>query len=106
MLCASAFTARDVNMVFAYPHKCFKWGYFTKVDTLDIESILSDKRGKNRIMWCARFLKWKHPEMAVALAVRLKSAGYKFELNMFGSGEELDNIKKMAIEQKVTDVLF
>ena len=29
MLCASAFTASDVAKVFAYPNKCYKWGYFT-----------------------------------------------------------------------------
>lgn len=106
MLCASAFTAHDVNMVFAYPHKCFKWGYFTKVDDLDIDSILATKRDKNRIMWCSRFVKFKHPEMVVILAAKLKSAGYKFEVNMYGSGEEQEYIKKMAIDYEVTDVLF
>lgn len=105
MLCASAFTARDVNMVFAYPHRCFKWGYFTKVDSLDIESILAAKRGKTRIMWCARFLKLKHPELVVKLAKKLKASGYKFEINMFGSGEESENIKSMAKAYDVTDVL-
>lgn len=105
MLCASAFTARDVNRVFAYPHKCFKWGYFTKVDDLDIESILAAKRGETRIMWCARFLKWKHPELVVKLAKELKASGYRFEINMFGSGEESENIKKMAKAYDVTDVL-
>lgn len=105
MLCASAFTARDVNMVFAYPHRCFKWGYFTKVDSLDIESILAAKRGKTRIMWCARFLKWKHPELVVKLAKKLKASGYKFEIDMFGSGEESENIKSMAKAYDVTDVL-
>ena len=105
MLCASAFTARDVNRVFAYPHKCFKWGYFTKVDNLDIESILAAKRGETRIMWCARFLKWKHPELVVKLAKKLKASGYKFEIDMFGSGEESENIKSMAKAYDVTDVL-
>ena len=105
MLCASAFTARDVNRVFAYPHKCFKWGYFTKVDDLDIESILAAKRGETRIMWCARFLKLKHPELVVKLAKKLKASGYKFEIDMFGSGEESENIKSMAKAYDVTDVL-
>ena len=106
MLCASAFTARDVHCVFAYPHKCFKWGYFTRVDVLDIDSVLAGKRSKIRIMWCARFLKLKHPEMVVDLASRLKSLGYNFELNMFGSGVELENVKEMANSKSLTDVLF
>lgn len=105
MLCASAFTAHDVNRVLAYPHKCFKWGYFTKVDNIDIKQILAAKRGKCRIMWCARFLKLKHPEIAVELAAMLKSSGYKFELNMYGSGEKIDDIKKMIERLGVTDVV-
>ena len=44
MLCASAYTAPDVRKVFAYPGKCFKWGYFTKVEDLDIEKILEAPR--------------------------------------------------------------
>lgn len=105
MLCASAFTAHDVNSVFAYPHKCFKWGYFTKVDDIDIKTILAAKRGKCRIMWCARFLKLKHPEIVVELAAMLKSSGYKFELNMYGSGKKLEDIKKMIERLGVTDVV-
>ena len=56
-------------------------------------------------MWCARFLKLKHPELVVKLAKELKASGYRFEINMFGSGEESENIKKMAKAYDVTDVL-
>ena len=105
MLCASAFTASDVHKMGAYPHKCFKWGYFTKVDeALDIESVLQKKRDEPvKIMWCARFLKLKHPELPVRLAYSLKSRGYNFEINLYGSGEEYDAVKGLIASLQVAD---
>ena len=105
MLCASAFTASDVHKVGAYPHKCFKWGYFTEVDeALDIERVLQKKRDEHvKIMWCARFLKWKHPELPVRLAYSLKSRGYDFEINLYGSGEEYDAVKRLIALLQVAD---
>ena len=89
MLCASAFTAKDVNAIGAYKNKCFKWGYFTRVDELGVgaqKQGVSTSESTPHIMWCARFLRWKHPELPVKLAARLKKLGYKFVLNMFGPG--------------------
>lgn len=105
MLCASAFTAEDVNTIGAYKGKCFKWGYFTKVEDLDIETITASEENLPRLMWCARFLKWKHPELPVMLADRLKRRGYSFVLDMFGSGEELENTRLLAKMLNVEDVV-
>ena len=105
MLCASAFTASDVYKVGAYPHRCFKWGYFTKVEAFDIHANLREKRGKNRIMWCARFLDWKHPELVVELAERLRSIGDEFIINMFGNGVEFEHIKQMIEKMGLSDVI-
>lgn len=105
MLCASAFTAPDARKVFAYPGKCFKWGYFTRVDDFNLEASLAAKRGNTRIMWCARFLDWKHPELPVKLARRLKDTGYDFRLDMYGSGVELERTKELAGRLGVEDVV-
>ena len=105
MLCASAFTAPDTRKVFAYPGKCFKWGYFTRVDDFDLKASLAAKRGNTRIMWCARFLQLKHPELPVRMARRLKDAGYNFQLNMYGSGVELERTKELVEKLKVEDVV-
>lgn len=109
MLAASAFTCRDVNAIGAYKDKVFKWGYFTKVDNFEVDSCpklnINDDESVPQIMWCARFLKWKHPELAVKLADRLKKEGYKFHLNMYGSGDELDSTKSLASRLGVDDVL-
>lgn len=108
MLCASAFTAKDVNSIGAYKNKCFKWGYFTKVDDCDVETLIHGTSDSDRIlqiMWCARFLKLKHPELPVRLAARLKSKGYKFIINMFGNGEQLEKTKNLAKKLNVEDVV-
>ena len=108
MLCASAYTAKDVNTIGAYKDKCFKWGYFTKVDSFEGEA---QEQGTSRskkspyIMWCARFLRLKHPELPIKLAARLKAKGYEFVLDMFGSGEELENTKLLAKKLEVEDVV-
>lgn len=105
MLCASAFTAEDVNTIGAYKGKCFKWGYFTRVDELDLEAVLSRRSDVVSLMWCARFLKLKHPELPLRLAERLKRKGVRFVLDMYGSGEELENTRLLARMLNVEDVV-
>ena len=106
MLCASAFTAKDVNTIGAYKNKCFKWGYFTKVDELDLDELNERHKASERsvrIMWCARFVDLKHPELPILLAARLKDKGYNFVIDMFGSGEELERTKFLADSLNVKD---
>jgi glycosyltransferase involved in cell wall biosynthesis len=105
MLCASAYTSSDVAKVFAYPDKCFKWGYFTHVGKFDFEASFASKQGTMHILWCARFLVLKHPELPVKLAKRLKDAGYSFVIDMFGSGEEFERTKQLAKELDVEDAV-
>lgn len=100
MLCASAFTKSDVNKFGAYPHKCFKWGYFTKVSEVAPTPIV---RECTRIMWCARMIDWKHPELAVLLAEKLKEIGRPFVLDMYGSGNMSHLIKQMIDDYKLND---
>ena len=93
MLCASAFTAYDYGLTFCFRNKCFKWGYMTAVNSNNVlvrsEHLSTES---TRIMWCARFLWWKHPELPVRLASRLSKKGYKFVIDMFGGGEEYEKI--------------
>lgn len=108
MLCASAYTAKDVNTIGAYRNKCFKWGYFTKVDNLEVETpslCVPTSESTTHIMWCARFLRLKHPELPVKLAAHLKKKGYNFVIDMFGSGEELENTRQLAMKLGVDDVV-
>ena len=109
MLAASAYTCRDVNTIGAYKNKCFKWGYFTKVEDFPFGSSAnfdaSSEGTGAHLMWCARFLRWKHPELPVKLAKRLKNRNYKFIIDMYGSGEELEPTKELAEKLDVMDVV-
>lgn len=107
-LCCSSFCAGDHYNMGTFNNKCYKWGYFTKVDN-DFE-VEAHEQGASTseitpLMWCARFLKLKHPELPVQLAARLKADGYKFVFDMFGSGDELESTKKLAERLNVSDVV-
>ena len=56
-------------------------------------------------MWCARYLKWKHPELPVLMAQRLKAKGYQFRLDMYGSGEYENRTKSLVEKLNVADVV-
>lgn len=105
MLCASAFTAQDVHKYLCFPNRCFKWGYFTTVPQKEnLSAIIPTANDEPiKIMWCARFLKLKHPELPVQLAVRLKHKGYKFQMNMYGSGEQQENTRILIGKLGVSD---
>lgn len=110
MLAASAYTANDVYAIGAYKNKVYKWGYFPRVDDFPLETCenkdASSGESTPHIMWCARFLRWKHPELPVMLAKRLKDKGYNFHLDMYGSGDELYStqqlVKSLALNDKVS----
>ena len=107
-LCSSAFAASDQYKLQSYKNRCFKWGYFTKVDENSVFVTLNSdvtNTENTPIMWCARFLKLKHPELPIKMASRLKTKGYKFTLNMYGSGDELENSIALVKELNVGDVV-
>jgi glycosyltransferase involved in cell wall biosynthesis len=104
MLCASAYTANDLDKVFAYPEKKYKWGYFTQVKRLNIEKIIANKQSDCiYILWTARFIEWKHPELAIELAYELKKRGHNFHLNMIGIGKMLEFIRQLIKQLDVED---
>lgn len=100
-LCAGAYCANDMYAIHSFVDKCYKWGYFTKVDNVEPKP-LNDST-KTKIMWCGRFLKLKHPELPVFLAERLHNKGYQFVIDMYGSGEELNNTKTLIQKRRVED---
>ena len=107
-LCSSAFACGDHYKLHSFKNRCYKWGYFTKVDdgfAVEAPAGVSTSGTLHTLMWCARFLKWKHPELPVRMAATLKSKGYRFILDMYGSGEELEPTKSLAKELGVADVI-
>lgn len=112
-LCCSAFTASDCHKLGMFSGRCYKWGYFTSVE--DNIEFLDSIDCQISIMWCARFLALKHPEMVVDLAKILKRKGYNFSIDIFGdegntttydnsfSKQRLEKLIKLYdVEDKIT----
>ena len=103
-LCCSGFCSEDNRRLGAFAGKEYKWGYFTP-PTPSFEPRCYQKTEPVRIMWCSRFLKWKHPELAVYLARYLKENGYRFHIKMYGSGELLPRVQTEIERLQLNDVI-
>lgn len=86
-LCMGAFVKQDQYKLQSFRGKCYKWGYYTHVGMdYDVEDAIlrSSSIETTQLMWCSRFLTWKHPELPVQMARRLKEKGYNIMLSMYG----------------------
>lgn len=101
-LCSSGFVSSDDEMIRCYRGKHFRWGYFTNI-THNLSHTYSDKTIK--LMWCARFLKIKHPELPILMAFKLKKLGYTFQLDMYGTGPEEAATKLLAREYALDEYI-
>lgn len=110
ILAASAFTSYDLSLCGFPATKCFKWGYFPECKQYeDFDQLLEEKNSKKddvvNLLWVARFISLKHPEIPLLLVKKLLSLGYKVRLNMVGNGilfPKIENmIKKLHLEREV-----
>ena len=75
LLCASAYGASDAARAGCYPGKAYRFGYFPQVHFHCKGTLLSQKDPTgSTLLWAGRFLSWKHPLTAIALAGRLQEA--------------------------------
>ena len=103
MLCASAYTAADFRKFGGFRNRCYKWGYFPAAKYYDDIDCLIAKKRKNSILWAGRFLDWKHPDVVIEIADRLKRDGYDFEMQIIGTGEMEDTLKQMIQGKNLSD---
>lgn len=107
LLCSGAYVAGDFRLVLAYPFKKFKYGYFPIHKKYDIEKLMSSKvsiqKGVVELMWAARMIDWKHPEVPIRLASMLKKKGYDFHLTMIGGGVLEQDMHRLAEKLNVKD---
>ena len=88
LLCASAYTSSDFNLVGAYKNKAYKWGYFPEVKKYDLNELMSRKKQNKipKLLWVGRLLSLKHPDDLIKLGKGLRENGYKFSLDIIGAG--------------------
>ncbi len=107
LLCAGAYVPSDFHIVHAYPGRMLKWGYFPETRHYDVDKLMQGK-GKEcvRLLWAARMIDWKHPELPIRTAAYLKERGYSFHLDMVGGGELEDMVRELIraydLEEEVT----
>lgn len=107
LLCSGAYVSSDFNIVHAYPQKMFCWGYFPETRHYDVDELMKNKGWKPEkakqseiqmiassqeekipyLLWAARMIPWKHPELVLQLAAYLKEQGIAFHIEMVGGGE-------------------
>lgn len=104
LFCAGAYVPSDFHLVRAYPGKMRKWGYFPETRRYDVNRLMADKQ-PGRILWAARFLDWKHPELPIKTAEHLKKKGFSFHLDVVGSGDMEEQVTALVEEQKLQDVV-
>lgn len=97
LLCASAFTALDFHRIGCFKDRAYRWGYFPAVVEINLDELMENRRMQKRpmLLWTGRFLDWKHPELPVLLAERLKNNGIDFQIDMYGIGPEYERIEQL-----------
>lgn len=107
LLCAGAYVASDFYLVRAYPGKMFRWGYFPETRHYDMGELLAGKgweAGKcPYILWAARMIDWKHPELAVETARYLKERQLDFRMDIIGDGELRPLVEELADKYDLRD---
>lgn len=91
MLAASGYLANDLNNIGIFKNRVFKWGYFPKY--FEQKRASRDANERVRILWTARFIDWKRPDMMIRLARRLLKHNYDFEMTMVGDGIMAEEIR-------------
>ncbi len=107
ILCASAYTAPDLEKLGWPRSKCFKWGYFPEVNVAearDYEKVGLKHQGVS-ILWAGRLIGLKHPEVAIQIADALKKAGKAFTIRIIGDGEKMDSLKHEIKAKKMEDCI-
>ena len=104
LLCSGGYVADDFEIVRAYRGKRFQWGYFPAFEESTKEERQAWKRAdKIQLLWAGRFIDWKHPEDALAVAKALKEKGYSFMLTMAGGGTLEEVLKEYVRENHLED---
>jgi len=103
MLCASAYTAADCAKTGLFFNRTYKWGYFPEVKCYDDIDRLIELKHRSSILWVARFIELKHPEVPLTVAKRLKEEGYSFSLELIGNGVLKEKLSKQIEEYGLND---
>lgn len=103
LLCSSAYASLDYQRFGLFKNCAYKWGYFPECKRYSNINNLIDQKDVTEILWCGRFLDWKHPDDVIKAAKMLKDNGYSFHVKFIGLGEMDDALHRMAKEQGLNE---
>lgn len=103
LLCASGYTAGDYRKFGLFRHRAYRWGYFPQTHRYEDPAALMAKKDPKAILWCGRFLDWKHPDDALAVAKKLAAEGYDFSMTFVGTGEMETEMTRFIAENGLAD---
>lgn len=108
LLCSGGYVADDFNIIRAYNGKRFKWGYFPEFIEYSEEErkLRRDKRREHeklKILWVARLIELKHPEVCIEMGKYLKNKGIDFEIVILGDGELRAKLEVDIQKYELTD---
>jgi len=102
LLCSSAYASSDFKFFRFKKKHTYKWGYYPPKSSSSYNEI-EQKKEPATIIWVGRFIDWKHPELPIEVASKLKSAGINFKMKMIGDGTMLAEMKNKVKEYSLTD---
>ena len=107
ILCAGAYVATDFKKYNFYRDRFYKWCYFTQITDKSYNDLCKIKKDNKKVelIWTARFIPVKKPNLVIELAQYLKERNIDFHINMVGGGELLDTVKKDAISSGIEDFI-
>ena len=107
MLCASANLEKELRHMDLYKGKMLRWGYFPETREYDLDALIKAKRdhleqsGVVEVVWCARFIWWKHPEYVIALARQWRDKRLPIHATMIGGGAMYDDVRRTIQVEKL-----
>ena len=104
LLCSSAFSSNDYRFFRFKENQTYKWGYFPPISNHTLQDILNSKEN-NSIIWVGRMIHWKHAELAIELAKKLKQSSISFQMKLIGDGPMAESLKNKVKEFGLKDIV-
>lgn len=98
LLCASGYCSGDYAKFGMFSNRAYKWGYFPQMRHYPCIDAFLHKKQHKQILWCGRFLDWKHPDDAIRVAKLLKNDGMDFSMDFIGTGPMENTMRNMIGE--------
>ena len=104
VLCASAYTARDLSLFGLPAQRCLKWGYFPLIQSeLPYQQCESALPRHMKLCSAQRLIPWKRVELQLHALQRVCKDGIDAKLTIAGDGPEKSSLEALAVKLGIAD---